>query len=205
MRQDTLRSYSIPLENLTVVRHVLPDIISKRPIENRRSVTGHVFKLFYPASPYPHKNHQILWAAVPEIERLGLNVRFDLTVNEEQIPIEVRGSKNLRCLGVLSPEDCHRYYYECDGLFFPSKLESYGLPLMEALLGPKIPVLAADRPYARELCGRLAIYFDPDKPADLVAKIAGMINQQDTDVTSECLGELPTFESWSDMSKKMLN
>jgi glycosyltransferase involved in cell wall biosynthesis len=205
MRQDALRSYLLNPVNLAVVRHVLPETTLKKLVEKQQSNKDDVFKLFYPASHYPHKNHQILWAAVPEIERLGLNVRFDLTISEEEIPVEIRGSKTLRCLGVLSPEDCHRHYYECDALFFPSKLESYGLPLMEALLGPKIPVLAADRPYARELCGSLAVFFDPTNSADLVAKLVYLLTGQGPEVISDGINRLPTLTSWLDMSKKMLD
>ena len=52
-------------------------------------------------------------------------------------------------------------YLNSDALLFLSKEESYGLPLVEAMfLG--LPIICADRPYARRLCGDQAIYFDPD-------------------------------------------
>jgi glycosyltransferase involved in cell wall biosynthesis len=205
MRQDVLKSYSVSPEKLTVVRHIVPEIDHKKKFTTGLQKKRDFFKFFYPASAYPHKNHQILWAIIPEVERLGLNVRFDLTLREDQIPLAIRGSKKIRCLGPLSPEDCYHYYYECDGLLFPSKLESYGLPLMESLLGPKIPVLAADRPYARELGGSLATFFDPSEPADLVAKIVCVINGQRPEVTLGGLHHLPTLVSWTDMSRKILD
>ena len=66
----------------------------------------------------------------------------------------------VRNIGVLSREACLAAYEEVDALFFPSLLESYGLPLVEAMeLG--LPVVCADRPYARWLCEDQAIYFDP--------------------------------------------
>ena len=41
-------------------------------------------------------------------------------------------------------------YKSCDALVFPSYIETYGLPLIEAAsLG--VPIIAADLPYAREV------------------------------------------------------
>lgn len=58
-------------------------------------------------------------------------------------------------------------YRAADACLFPSLCESFGHPLVEAMALGK-PVIAADRPYAREICGEHALYVDPAKPADLV-------------------------------------
>ena len=58
-------------------------------------------------------------------------------------------------------------YRAADACLFPSLCESFGHPLVEALALGK-PVIAADRPYAREICGEHALYVDPGKPEDLV-------------------------------------
>ena len=51
---------------------------------------------------------------------------------------------------------------------FASFCESFGHPLIEALALNK-PLVCVDWPYAREICGDAALYFQPDKPEELVA------------------------------------
>ncbi len=98
-----------------------------------------------------------------------------------------------------------RHYAEVDYLFFPSKLESYGLPLVEALRGAKIPVIAADREYARELCGNLALYFDPDNEEDAVNKIREIISTGKTRIEDNEILSLPSQSSWEMMAKALVN
>ena len=54
------------------------------------------------------------------------------------------------CIGSIPYEELLTYYKRCNGLLFPSKLESFGLPLVEAAIFG-VPVIAADLPYAREV------------------------------------------------------
>lgn len=55
----------------------------------------------------------------------------------------------------------------------PSLVESMGLPLVEAMAG-RCPVVAADRPYARDVCDNAAVYFNPESTSDLV-RVAGEV------------------------------
>ena len=56
-----------------------------------------------------------------------------------------------------------------EALFFPSKLESYGLPFYEAMYA-RIPILASNTDNIREVCGDTALYFDPNN-AESIANI----------------------------------
>jgi glycosyltransferase involved in cell wall biosynthesis len=58
-------------------------------------------------------------------------------------------------------------YRAVDACLFPSICESFGHPLLEAM-AMRRPIIAADRPYAREVCGPLATYVDPTRPESLV-------------------------------------
>ena len=58
-------------------------------------------------------------------------------------------------------------YATSDACVFPSICESFGNPLVEAMAAGK-PIVAADRPYARELCGDAAVYVDPEDPSSLL-------------------------------------
>ena len=59
----------------------------------------------------------------------------------------------------------------------PSLVESGNLTLVEAMtLGT--PIAVADRPYARDLCGDAAVYFDPHRPAALAAAVTDLIEDE---------------------------
>ena len=120
-------------------------------------------RLFYPAAEYPHKNHRV-------IEGLG---SFDVTELIDRLVITIAAKPNtpeinwLSCVGRLNHAGCLSEYEKADALIFPSVLESYGLPLVEAMV-MGLPVIAADLPYARVLCGDEGIYFEPESSESLL-------------------------------------
>jgi glycosyltransferase involved in cell wall biosynthesis len=77
-------------------------------------------------------------------------------------------------LGYLDESALAAAYGAADVLVFPSLVESAGLPLIEAMsLG--LPVVAADRPYAHEICGDGALYFAPTDVDGLAARIVALL------------------------------
>jgi glycosyltransferase involved in cell wall biosynthesis len=120
-------------------------------------------RLFYPAAEYPHKNHKIFEGLLP-LDLTGLIDRLALTLPSKRLSSE---PKWLSCVGRLNHAECLSEYKKADALIFPSVMESYGLPLVEAMV-MGIPIIAADLPYARVLCADEGIYFNPESPESLV-------------------------------------
>jgi hypothetical protein len=120
-------------------------------------------RLFYPAAGYPHKNH-VIFEELLSLDLTELIDRLVLTLPTNQLGSE---SQWLSCVGRLNHAQCLSEYKKADALIFPSVVESYGLPLVEAMV-MGIPVIAADLPYARVLCGDEAIFFNPESPESLV-------------------------------------
>jgi glycosyltransferase involved in cell wall biosynthesis len=58
----------------------------------------------------------------------------------------------------------------------PSLVETVGLPMLEAA-AQGTPVIAADRPYAHDVCGSAALFFDPLDPLDLAAKVQTLLSE----------------------------
>lgn len=56
-------------------------------------------------------------------------------------------------------------------MVFPSYIEGYGLPIIEAFLR-EIPVIASDTGINREIAGERAVFFEQDNSEEL----AGIIN-----------------------------
>lgn len=64
-----------------------------------------------------------------------------------------------------------------DVFVFPSLVESFGLPMVEALQAD-VPIVASDRPLAREILRDAAIYIDPLDPASIASGIASVIRSR---------------------------
>lgn len=134
---------------------------------NKQSPKTPVF--FYPASAEIFKNHEIIVEAVRLLKNesdLDFRVIFTLEsdanrriealsalVKEENLPIAFSGW--------LSRDQVHAYYGEAI-LLFPSYVESFPLPLCEAM-SHNAPMIVSDCEYAREaLSGYMHVdYIDP--------------------------------------------
>lgn len=77
----------------------------------------------------------------------------------------------VRFVGAVPYESIVELYAEADIFIFPSFVESFGHPLLEAMISG-VPVLAADIPVFRELCGDSAAFFDPFDPGDCARRLA---------------------------------
>ena len=135
--------------------------LSRRVSSLKRDSSG--LRLFYPAAGYPHKNHRIFDGLLSR-DLEGLIDRLVLTLPSKRFS---DAPKWLSCVGQLSHAECLSEYEKADALIFPSLLESYGLPLVEAMV-IGIPIIAADLPYARGLCGDEGIYFNPASSESLI-------------------------------------
>ena len=123
---------------------------------------------FYPTSAVPYKNISCIVEACRILEEKKLDFKVKLTVpdGEEQ--------KNIEYIGQLPRNEV--FANLCEGsLIFPSYIETFGFPLIEAAQMGAI-VLAADCPYAHEVLSGYdnVYYFDPFKPealAELIEKV----------------------------------
>lgn len=71
-----------------------------------------------------------------------------------------RVEDRVRFLGNVEGDDLRGLYDGAIALIFPSLLESFGLPALEAM-SYGVPVAAADIPPLREMCREAAVYVDP--------------------------------------------
>ena len=165
-----------------------PDWAGERPLH-----------LFYPASPYPHKNHVLLndYAA-----RFGAGGEALIILTLEAVGSGL--SPPLMPVGLQEAGGMRAQYADADALLFPSLDESFGLPLVEAMtLG--LPILAAERPYARSLCGDAAIYFDPSAAASLHAAIGELRRRLSMGWTPDYAERLALIpHDWDEVARRMI-
>jgi len=137
--------------------------------------------LIYVGNLYPHKNVERLVEAVDK-----LNTKFNLQ-------LVIVGSRNIffdrfkkkmakygdfvRLVGFQENEELFYLYRQAEALVFPSLLEGFGLPGLEAMAAG-IPVIAADNSCLPEIYGQAAIYFDPLKVEDITQKIKELLENK---------------------------
>lgn len=126
----------------------------------------------YPANFSPHKNFKLILEVANLIKEYNLPFVMLLTLdkNEASDFLQEVYDKNLSCIyniGKVSREEIYQLYTLCDALLFPSLLESYGLPYVEAMTFNK-PILTSDLDFAHSVCGDVAFYFDPFKASSVL-------------------------------------
>jgi glycosyltransferase involved in cell wall biosynthesis len=135
-------------------------------------------KFFYPAFPSLYKNFEVIVEATKKLRDQGYNPKVYLTINGNENRYAMRIRKmlkgietNFELIGRIPREEAVQFYQN-SVLIFPSYLETFGLPLLEARF-LNAPIVASDRPFAREILEGYsnADFFDPFSPDDLANKM----------------------------------
>lgn len=131
-----------------------------------------------------YKNLEVVYRMAELAGAAGKRWRFLLTVDggrEHEIP-------GVEHLGRVPRADLVALYRAADALIMPSLVETVGLPMLEAMLGG-LPVVAADRPYAHEICAGAALYFEPTSAASLFRALSAMM--EDPGVRAGLVEQIP--------------
>ncbi len=112
-----------------------------------------------------------------DIKRGAVYGGYDATAAAELIDrLGVR--ENIAMLGAVEYDRLHQLYRLCDVFACPSYSESFGHPLVEAMASG-VPVVSADLPVHREICGKAALYFDVFDENDLADQCLRVLAERD--------------------------
>ncbi len=137
---------------------------SKFQIE-KRIIKGPYF--LYVGNAYPHKNLEILFKQNFPI-KLVLVGKIDFFYERLKKNIS---NRNVIFFGLANDEQLINLYTHASALVFPSLMEGFGLPALEALAFG-CPVIVSDIPVFHEILGNNATYFNPRDSHDLAEKLA---------------------------------
>lgn len=137
------------------IKVFFPSVKIPRCLNENRISASDTLQLIYPATPYFYKNHRIIDSALGHTDK---KVHVLFTIDNNSMEFE---DKRIHLIGVQPYERICEYYHSCDALLFPSYIETFGLPLLEAAM-TGMPIIAADLPYSREvLDGYEGVTFVP--------------------------------------------
>lgn len=180
IRGEFAARFGYPASKIIVAR---PDAIRQSeppPAQNPSPQNSKT--LIYPAFPRFFKNHEVVVEAMKLLNRSDRSEWSDLSLQltmtgaengyAKKIAAMARGLANVQLIGFLSHEQALAQYAPADGMIFPSKLETWGLPLSEFRETGK-PIFAANLPYAKEPLSDYANveWFDPDDAPALAARL----------------------------------
>jgi glycosyltransferase involved in cell wall biosynthesis len=170
-KQDAIRLFGIPAERITVVplSHVplgeeketlpVPDrfFLFAGVLKERKNVAG-IIKAFELFTKH-NTTHELLIAG----KQSGAYAESLVELVRE------RGlAKRVRFLGYVTDAQLAYLYSKAQALVFPSLLEGFGMPVLEAM-SARLLVITSNRGALAEVAGDAALLVDPLRPEDIAA------------------------------------
>jgi glycosyltransferase involved in cell wall biosynthesis len=126
----------------------------------------------------PRKNLEIFPEVFRHLNEMGIRISLH-RVGQPLDPVlagQISHQAELVEHGAVSDEDLARLYQTCDMLLFPSLLEGFGLPVLEAM-ARGCAVVSSNTTSLPEAGGDAALYFDPADPAAAASQILRLIRE----------------------------
>lgn len=156
VKENFSKKFKYEQKNIFLIRPIMKEI----NISKIKDIPKNKFKIFYPATPLVYKNHEIIIRALFEMkkknESILTNIECIFTFSkgdskEIDNMIKKYGLEDkVKLIGKISYEKVLEYYKNCDLMVFPSYLETFGLPLLEASLF-NLDIITVNENYAKEV------------------------------------------------------
>jgi len=181
------------LENISqgkVPTRVIPFMLQsgtyKRKIERGLERNGYCDQFIYVASGEPHKNHHCLIDAWCLLAEQGIFPSLKLTLDDTIFAelcslIREKSDQNglkIENLGHLNHDKILESYKHVNALVFPSTLESFGIPLIEARRAG-LNILASELDFVRDVVDPEET-FDPSSPTSIARAIKRYMGVDET-------------------------
>ena len=138
---------------------------------------------FYPTGPFKYKNILMLIQAIKLVVNHGYHPVLSITITGDENDYakcakkEAAGyEKNVKFIGRVSRDSIFNFYTSST-LIFPSFLESFGLPLLEARMSGSF-IIASNTPFAKEILNGYEniLFFEKDSVLELAERIEQYLN-----------------------------
>ncbi len=174
-KDDYSRTFGVKPSKV-VTTTLAADIVPRSP---KKVYVGFDSYIMYLGRQGDHKNikrlilaHQLLLKKYPNLGLVLVGSKNELVRMNERW-VNENNYKNVVFTGFLSDEESAWLYSNAEAYVFPSLMEGFGLPGLEAMIGGA-PVVSSNSTCLPEVYGDAALYFDPtdvDEIASSVEKI----------------------------------
>lgn len=212
IRNAFVRLFHIREDKIIVT---LPAVVKPVVKESSGKRQGNVYRFLFPSYCDIHKNFETVCRAAALLEKETGPGKF-------KVLLTIGGTENtyagtlfkkwghtgsIEFAGFMSKSDLNETYKQADCLIFPSRVETWGLPISEFAVYGK-PMLLADLPYAHETAAGSVqtAFFDPERPEQLKEQMLHLI-QGDTSFLSAVPPlhiEEPISHNWRELFDLLL-
>ncbi len=131
----------------------------------------------YVGNAYPHKNLERLLEAIARIKEQKPEIKLVLVGHEDffykklkEKVAEMKLEQNVLFYGPVKREELPSLYQKALALVFPSLMEGFGLPAIEAIANGCL-VLVSDLPVFHEILDEAVLYFNPQDSKNIAEKL----------------------------------
>lgn len=213
IRDEFKKMYNI--ENIIVAKPNISNMDINNEISTKYSnKKNNKYKFIFPAYPRFFKNFEVICEATRILnDKMDLNFEVYLTINGKEnkyakdIYDKYRKVENIKFIGIQERESLLNLYNEIDSLIFPSKLETWGLPITEFKRTGK-SIILPKLPYAYETIGTYnkVNFFNPNDASELAEIMLKQINNEcKYESTKEKKIEGPYARCWKELIDIILN
>ena len=181
IKNEFSKKFNFPLEKI----HPIRPIINITKSKSKKVFSKNEFAIFCPSSAFIYKNNiEIVNALIylksmkEDISRFKVYITFTKDSDAELYKIIIQNNleNNFEFIGRITYDDMMAYYSGCDLVVFPSYLETFGLPLLEAASFGK-QIIAANEGYSREVISdypgaKLVDINSPEKWGKMILNIS---------------------------------
>ena len=178
MSREISSAFKIPTERIhAILPSASPLRRGQQPSErlSQMRATPSGARLLYVDNRWPYKNLQVAIEAMRSIRASMADATLFVTWPQDDQ--RLTGQDHVVGLGYLRDGALREAYEMATALIMPSLSETVGLPMLEAM-SVGTPVLAADRPYAHDVCEDAAIFFDPKSSENLAEKAINLLSNR---------------------------
>jgi glycosyltransferase involved in cell wall biosynthesis len=149
-----------------------PDVVNDEPF------------ILYVGTAFPHKNlenlikaFEIINASQPELKLVLAGKRERFYKLLEKLADQSPARPSVVFTGWVEDSELKWLYQHAQAYVFPSLSEGFGLPGLEAMVHG-CPVISSNATCLPEVYGDAAVYFDPENPEEMAAKIIEVISSE---------------------------
>lgn len=193
VQQEWFRDSLSCLLRMRRSRFIVAPPTFRTPVIPCAKTPGSVPTFIYPATPDCHKNVELLCETAFQLEQRWGTDAF-------KVILTIRGNENryaawlhrtwghvssIHFRGYLPKEELYKLYGEADCLVFPSRIETWGLPISEFKSTGR-PMLLANLPYARESAAGASqvAFFNPEASDRLAFLMEEVMLGKDSEFTA---------------------
>jgi glycosyltransferase involved in cell wall biosynthesis len=181
--REIVEGLGVDARRVDVVPHgsgAAPSVEPLAPTElRRRHHLGDRPVVLCPASNLPHKNLPALFRALALLEPLQRPTLVLVGHGTDAANLRAHArtagvQEDAHGLGSVSADELEGLYALAACVVLPTLYEGFGLPVLEAMVRG-VPVACSDLPVLREVAGSAALYFDPQVPGEIAARLTEVI------------------------------